>query len=119
MVRHGPGLPPDPPNAGTAAVLDGRWVSEALVKDALTRATETNRRHILELWDNYKVLSLRTPFSDRLTYEQRSRYHFVDSPTDWYPFAETFAAEVEKYRSHKRPPTLAQALRHSSFFSTY
>ncbi len=85
-------------NAGTAAVLDGRWVVENLVRDALKRATDVNRRHILELWDNYQVLSLRTPFTDRLTYDQRSRYHFVDSPTDWYPFAETFASEVEKYR---------------------
>ncbi len=85
-------------NASTATVLDGRWVSENLVRDALKRATDVNRRHILELWDNYQVLSLRTPFTDRLTYDQRSRYHFVDSPTDWYPFAEAFASEVEKYR---------------------
>ena len=107
MVLPSSGQGPGLLNAGTAAVLDGRWISEPLVKDALARASEVNRRHILELWDNYQVLSLRTPFSDRLTYEQRSKYHFVDSPTDWYPFAETFAAEVEKYRYpllHRPPP---------------
>ena len=96
--------PPPAPEAapsvagGSAGVVDGRWISEAVLRQTLDRANSTNRRHLLDLQDGYRFLSLRVPFRDLLTKEQRSSYFFIDDIARWDEVATRFQSEVDKYR---------------------
>ena len=96
-----PPLPPgDAPSGavGSAGVVDGRWISEVAFRQTLDRANSTNRRHLLDLQDGYRFLSLRVPFRDLLTKEQRSSYFFIDDIAQWDEVATRFQSEVDKYR---------------------
>ncbi len=86
------------PSQGSAGIVDGRWVEESVVRAALERASVTNRRHALELFNDYKVMTIRDTFADRLTYEQRCRYHFIDQPDRWDMVEDKFVSEVDKFR---------------------
>ncbi len=97
MVRPATSDAP-PATVGTAGVVDGRWINEAVYRRAVKNATDTNRQHLLELYDGYKTMSVRTPFRDLLSAEQRASYFFIDRPEQWDAVAERFRAEVDKYR---------------------
>ncbi len=97
MVR--PAVPTAPAvTHGTAGIVDGRWIDEAVYRQALNNATDSNRRHLLELYDGYKRMSVRTPFRHLLSADQRASYFFVDKIEQWNAMADRFTSEVDKYR---------------------
>ncbi len=84
--------------SGSAGIIGERWIPEQVFHAAMAKASETNRRHGLELYDDYRVLSIRHPFADRLTYDQKARYHFIEQPSRWGDVAAKFTSEVERFR---------------------
>ncbi len=97
MVRPSTSAP-SPTTVGTAGVVDGRWIDEAVYRQALRNATDSNRRHLLQLYEGYKLMSVRTPFRDLLSAEQRASYFYIDRIEQWNAVAERFQAEVDKFR---------------------
>ncbi len=97
MVRPATSAPA-PTTVGTEGIVDGRWIDEAVYRQALRNATDSNRRHLLQLYEGYKLMSVRTPFRDLLSAEQRASYFYIDRIEQWDAVAERFQAEVDKFR---------------------
>ena len=97
MVRPA-ALAAAPNVVGTAGIVDGRWIDEVVYRQAVRNATDSNRRHLLQLYDGYKMMSVRTPYRDLLSEEQRSSYFYIDAIEQWDAVAERFQAEVDKFR---------------------
>ncbi len=97
MVRPA-ALAAAPNVVGTAGIVDGRWIDEVVYRQAVRNATDSNRRHLLQLYEGYKMMSVRTPYRDLLSEEQRSSYFYIDAIEQWDAVAERFQAEVDKFR---------------------
>ena len=89
---------PAPPGVGTADNADGLLLNDSDLRRRLDQAERGNRRDALKIWNDYKALVIRNPYEDRLTFDQSSRYHYIDVMERWTRIAPLFTAEVEEYR---------------------